>query len=149
MPRRSHFFQLSSSLLVWELAPETTRAREYPRATAPPKGNRHMRRILNQPANDAAKPEGTIFRACLSSAALAPPTQSNHRGHRRSAGHLIWIILHQGVSYEERGPLVHGPGDARQFIGDCDNHLVARCTLREPMHHLSMLTCWRLQFLRY
>jgi hypothetical protein len=43
------------------------------------------------------------------------------------------------VSYEERGPLVHGPGDARQFIGDCDNHLVARCTLREPMHHLSML----------
>jgi Transposase IS116/IS110/IS902 family len=101
------------------------------------KGNRHIRRILNQPANDAAKPEGTIFRACLSSAALAPPTQSNHRGHRTSAGHLIWIILHQGVSYQERGPLVHGPGDARQFIGDCDTHLVARCTLREPMHHLS------------
>jgi Transposase IS116/IS110/IS902 family len=51
-----------------------------------PKGNRHMRRILNQPANDAAKPEGTIFRACLSSAALAPPTQSNHRG----PSHIGW-----------------------------------------------------------
>jgi transposase len=50
-----------------------------------PKGNRHMRRILNQAANAAAKSKGNHFRDCLSSTRLAPRTQSNHRGHRPSA----------------------------------------------------------------
>jgi hypothetical protein len=149
MPRRSHFFQLSSSLLVWEPAPETTRAREYPRATAPPKetgtcGAFSISLPMTQPSQ-----KGPFFELVCRRLLSRLRHNQTIGAHRTSAGHLIWIILHQGVSYEERGPIVHGPGDARQFIGDCDNHLVARCTLREPMHHLSMLTCWRLQFLRY
>ena len=69
-----------------------------------PKGNRHMRRILNQVANAAVKYKGSPFEIL-------------HRRHVPRLGHnqtigviahrlcrLIWKILHQGVRYEERGP---------------------------------------------
>ena len=68
-----------------------------------PKGNRHMRRLLNQAANAAARTKGSIFEVVY------------HRsvprlGHNQAIGaiahrqcRLIWLILHQGVRYEERG----------------------------------------------
>jgi transposase len=71
-----------------------------------PKGNRHMRRLLNQAANAAARTKGSIFEIVY------------HRyvprlGHNQTIGtiahrqcRLIWLILHQGVRYEERGPAV-------------------------------------------
>src|SRR5689334_10469545 len=31
----------------------------------------------------------------------------------------------------------HGPGDARQFVGDGDNHFVAWSSLTQPVHPLS------------
>jgi hypothetical protein len=55
-----------------------------------PKGNRHMRRLLNQAGNAAARP-----RAWDTIKPLGP-----------SPVELIWLILHQGVRYEERGPAV-------------------------------------------
>ena len=71
-----------------------------------PKGNRHMRRILNQCANAAAKSKGTIFQIVYGR--LVP-----RLGHNQTIGaiahrqcRLIWLILHQGVRYEERGPAV-------------------------------------------
>src|SRR5467141_1060577 len=71
-----------------------------------PKGNRHMRRLLNQTANAAARTKGSIFeivyRRCVP-----------RLGHNQAIGaiahrqcRLIWLILHQGVRYEERGPAV-------------------------------------------
>src|SRR5947209_7756260 len=71
-----------------------------------PKGNRHMRRILNQTANAAVKAKGSIFeiiyRRCVP-----------RLGHNQAIGviahrqcRLIWLILHQGTRYEERGPAV-------------------------------------------
>jgi transposase len=72
-----------------------------------PKGNRHMRRILNQTANAAVKTKGSIFE--IKYRRLVP-----RLGHNQTIGaiahrlcRLIWIILHQGVSYEERGPAVN------------------------------------------
>jgi len=72
-----------------------------------PKGNRHMRRILNQAANAAAKSKGTIFEIVYRR--LVP-----RLGHNQTIGaiahrlcHLIWIILRRGVAYEERGPSVN------------------------------------------
>src|SRR5260370_32620416 len=69
-----------------------------------PKGNRHMRRILNQCANAAAKSKGTIFE-------IVYRRLVSRLGHNQTIGaiahrlcRLIWIILHQGVRYEERGP---------------------------------------------
>jgi hypothetical protein len=71
-----------------------------------PKGNRQMRRILNQAANAAVKRKGSIFE--ILSRRLVP-----RLGHNKTIGaiahrlcQLIWILLHKGVRYEERGPAV-------------------------------------------
>jgi transposase len=71
-----------------------------------PKGNRQMRRLLNQAANAAVKTKGSIFE--LVYRRLVP-----RLGHAQAIGaiahrqcRLIWIILHRGVRYEERGPSV-------------------------------------------
>jgi transposase len=71
-----------------------------------PKGNRHMRRILDQSANAAIKVKGSIFEIVYRR--LVP-----RLGHKQTIGaiahrlcRLIWIILHRGVWYEERGPAV-------------------------------------------
>jgi len=72
-----------------------------------PKGNRHMRRLLNQGANAAVKVKGSIFeiiyRRCVT-----------RLGHNQAIGviahrqcRLIWLILHKGTPYEERGPAVN------------------------------------------
>jgi len=71
-----------------------------------PKGNRHMRRILNQTANAAARTKGSIFE-------IVYRRSVPRLGHNQAIGaiahrqcRLIWLILHQGVRYEERGPAV-------------------------------------------
>jgi transposase len=71
-----------------------------------PKGNRQMRRILNQAANAAVKRKGSIFEILYRR--LVP-----RLGHHKTIGaiahrlcQLIWILLHKGVRYEERGPAV-------------------------------------------
>jgi transposase len=71
-----------------------------------PKGNRQMRRILNQAANAAVKRKGSIFEILYRR--LVPRLGHNKTiaaiAHRLC--NLIWIILHNGVQYEERGPAV-------------------------------------------
>jgi transposase len=71
-----------------------------------PKGSRHMRRILNQAANAAVRMKGSIFQIVYRR--LVP-----RLGHHQTIGaiahrlcRLIWLILRQGVRYEERGPSV-------------------------------------------
>ncbi len=71
-----------------------------------PKGNRHMRRVLNQTANAAARAKGSIFE-------IVYRRSVPRLGHNQTIGaiahrqcRLIWLILHQGVRYEERGPAV-------------------------------------------
>jgi transposase len=71
-----------------------------------PKGNRHMRRLLNQTANAAVKTKGSIFEIvyCRSVPRLGHNQAIGAISHRQCR--LIWLILHQGVRYEERGPAV-------------------------------------------
>ena len=81
-----------------------------------PKGNRQMRRILNQAANAAVKHKGSIFEILY------------HRfvsrlGHNKTIGvianrlcRLIWILLHKEVSYEERGPAVSEKSKHRHTV---------------------------------
>jgi len=71
-----------------------------------PKGNRHMRRLLNQTANAAARTKGSIFE-------IVYRRSVPRLGHNQAIGaiahrqcRLIWLILHQGIRYEERGPAV-------------------------------------------
>ena len=68
-----------------------------------PKGNRHMRRLLNQCANAAAKSKGSIFE-------IVYRRYVPRMGHNRAIGaiahrqcKLIWLILHERVRYEEKG----------------------------------------------
>ena len=65
-----------------------------------------MRRVLNQAANAAVKRKGSIFE-------LLYRRLISRLGHNKTIGvianrlcHVIWIILHNGVHYEERGPAV-------------------------------------------
>jgi len=71
-----------------------------------PKGNRHMRRLLNQAANSAVMAKGSFFE-------IVYRRTVPRLGHNQTIGviahrlcRLIWLILHQGVHYEERGPAV-------------------------------------------
>jgi hypothetical protein len=66
-----------------------------------------MRRILNQAANAAVMAKGSIFEIVYRRLVLC-------LGHNQAIGaiahrlcRLIWIILHRGVRYEERGPEVN------------------------------------------
>jgi transposase len=83
---------------------ETAGVNHSPRS---PKGNRHMRRLLNQAANAAVKHKGSIF-------AILYQRYVPRMGHNQAIAviahrlcRLIWKILHQGVRYEERGPAVN------------------------------------------
>src|SRR5947209_6639862 len=71
-----------------------------------PKGNRQMRSILNQAANAAVKRKGSIFQILYRR--LVP-----RLGHKRAIWtiahrlcRLVWMILHRGIRYEEKGPEV-------------------------------------------
>src|SRR5215471_8656872 len=71
-----------------------------------PKGNRPLRRLLNQAANAAVKHKGSLFEHLYRR--YVP-----RLGHNQTIGviahrlcRLIWKILHRGVRYEERGPAV-------------------------------------------
>src|SRR5437016_9178957 len=79
-----------------------------------PKGNRHMRRILNQTANAAARTKGSIFD-------IVYRRSVTRLGHNQAVGaiahrqcRLIWLVLHQGVRYEERGPAVNKQSKQRR-----------------------------------
>jgi transposase len=72
----------------------------------PPKGNRQMRRLLTTSANAAVKTTGSIFEYLYR-------RWVGRLGHRQAIGavahrlcRLIWKILHDGITYEERGPAV-------------------------------------------
>ena len=71
-----------------------------------PQGNRHMRRLLNQAANAAVMAKGSLFE-------IVYRRSVPRLGHNQAIGaiahrqcRLIWLILHEGVRYEERGPAV-------------------------------------------
>ena len=71
-----------------------------------PKGNRHMRSLLNQAANAAARTKGSIF-------GIVYRRSVPRLGHNQAIGaiahrqcRLVWLILHQGVRYEERGQTI-------------------------------------------
>jgi transposase len=77
------------------------------RSRRSPKGNRQMRRLLNQAANAAARCKGSIFESLYRR--YVPRFGHNHTigiiAHRLCR--LVWKILHQGIRYEERGPATH------------------------------------------
>lgn len=92
--------QLASWVGACPGAEESAETNVSPRS---PKGNRQMRRLLNQAANAAVKYKGSVFQ-------MLYRRYVPRLGHHKTIGviahrlcRLIWKILHQGVRYEERG----------------------------------------------
>jgi len=78
-------FPSAKQLSSWVGAcPGDEESAEVSKSHRSPKGNRHMRRTLNQAANAAAKSKRTIFEI-VSPVDITPGTQSDYRGHRPSA----------------------------------------------------------------
>jgi transposase len=100
-------FPSGKELSSWVGAcPGDEESAEVSKSHRSPKGSRQMRRILNQSAKAAVKVKGSIFEIVYRR--LVP-----RLGHKQATGgivhrlcRLIWIILHRGVRYEERGPSV-------------------------------------------
>jgi transposase len=101
-------FPSAEQLSSWVgVCPGDDESAEVSHSHRSPKGNRHMRRILNQAANAAVMAKGSIFEIVYRR--LVP-----RLGHNQAIGaiahrlcQLIWMILHRGVRYEERGPEVN------------------------------------------
>jgi len=104
---KAETFESAKKLASWVGAcPGEEESAGVNHSTRSPKGNRHMRRILYQCANAAVKQKGSIFEILYGRLVL-------RLGHNKTIGaiahrqcQLIWMILHQGVRYEERGPAV-------------------------------------------
>jgi transposase len=83
-------------------------------STRSPKGNRQMRRLLNQAAQSAVKVKGSIFE--LTFHRLLP--RLGYKQAIWAIAHklcqLLWLILHKGARYEERGPAVSAKSKSRR-----------------------------------
>jgi transposase len=100
-------FPTDKNLVSWVGAcPGDEESAGVSRSHRSPKGNRNMRRLLNQCASAAVKLKGSIFQ--LQYRRLLPRLGHNQAiwavAHKLCR--LIWMILHKGIRYEERGPAV-------------------------------------------
>ena len=75
-------------------------------STRSPKGNRHMRRLLDQAAQSAVKVKGSIFEMTFHRLLPRLGYQQAIWAIAHRLCRLLWLILHKGVRYEERGPAV-------------------------------------------
>jgi transposase len=67
------------------------------------KGNKYMRRVLNQAANAAARSKGTHFQAVFRRLLPRLGYQSAVWAIAHRLCRLVWKILHQGIRYIEQG----------------------------------------------
>jgi len=100
-------FPTDKNLVSWVgVCPGDEESAGVSRSHHSPKGNRNMRRLLNQCASAAVKLKGSIFQ--LLYRRLLP--RLGHKQTIWAVAHklcrLIWMILHKGIRYEERGPAV-------------------------------------------
>ena len=82
-------------------AHESAQVSDGPRS---PKGHRPRRRLLNQVAHAAVKANGTLFELRYRRYGLRLGHQQTIGLIAPRLGRLIWLVLHQSVRYEERGP---------------------------------------------
>lgn len=100
-------FRSEKALSSWVgVCPGNEESAGESKSTRSPKGNRQMRRLLNQAAQSAVKVKGSIFE--LTFQRLLPRLGYKQAiwaiAHRLCR--LLWLILHNEVRYEERGPAV-------------------------------------------
>ena len=79
-----------------------------------PKGNRTLRRVLTQVAWAAVRSKGSRFQDLFQSLVgrLGAPKAIWAVAHRLAR--LVWLVLHQGVAYQEFGPRAQNPEALRR-----------------------------------
>jgi transposase len=75
-------------------------------STKSPKGNKNMRRILNQAAHAAVKVKGSIFEVVFQRLRRGLSYKEAIWAIAHRLCRLAWLLLSRGVRYEERGPSV-------------------------------------------
>ncbi|HEY1340266.1 MAG TPA: IS110 family transposase [Bryobacteraceae bacterium] len=99
-------FPTAADLCSWVgTCPGQEESAEQSRSDHSPKGNRPMRRILDQAAQAAIKSQGTVFESHYRRIRGRDAKKHNVAvwAVANRLCRLIWKILHQGVKYEERG----------------------------------------------
>jgi transposase len=100
-------FRTAKKLSSWVgVCPGNEESAGESHSTRSPKGNRHMRRLLNQAAQSSVKVKGSIFELIFSRLLPRLGYQQAIWAIAHRLCRLLWVILHEGVRYEERGPTV-------------------------------------------
>lgn len=100
-------FDTAKNLCSWVgVCPGDEESAGESKSTRSPKGNRHMRRLLNQAAQSAVKVKGSIFEVTFHRLLPRLGYQSAIWAIAHRLCRLLWLLLHKGVRYEERGPAV-------------------------------------------
>lgn len=97
-------FETPEQLASWVgVCPGREESAEVSESDRSPKGNRAMRRVLNQSANAAVKTKGSFFQRLYRRwvTRLGHPKAIWAVAHRLCR--LVWKILHEGVDYIEHG----------------------------------------------
>ena len=84
------------------------------KSTHSPKGNRNMCRLLNQAAHAAIKVKGSIFDVTFRRLLSRLEYQEAIWAIAHRLCRLLWMILHKGIRYEERGPEVSAKSQRRR-----------------------------------
>lgn len=100
-------FPSAKNLASWVgVCPGEEQSAEVSKSARSPKGNRNLRRLLNQAAHAAVKTKGSVFEWVFGRLRTRLAYQEAIWAIAHRLCRLIWKILHQGVHYEERGPAV-------------------------------------------
>lgn len=105
---RAEVFPSAKNLASWiGVIPGEEVSAESNASSQSPKGNRQMRRILDQAAHAAIKQKGSIFKVKFDGFKRRMPYQEAIWAVAHCLCRVIYKILHAGVRYEERGPEVN------------------------------------------
>lgn len=100
-------FPSPKNLASWVgVCPGEEQSAEISKSARSPKGNRNLRRLLNQAAHAAIKTKGSVFEWVFGRLRTRLAYQEAIWAIAHRLCRLIWKILHEGVHYEERGPAV-------------------------------------------
>ena len=100
-------FPGAKNLASWVgVCPGEEQSAEVSKSARSPKGNRNLRRLLNQAAHAAVKTKGSLFEGVFARLRKRLAYQEAIWAIAHRLCRLIWKILHEGVRYEERGPAV-------------------------------------------